>query len=120
MAIYDHPVRSDHEVRALLQLLTAANGTCADPVLRLELLDTGFVRPGASETERLHLTPTGRAFLTRTDPATRVPEPRNLRELAGPCGVADTPCRSLLAPSVLCPKSQMPLSISRSSRRVGR
>jgi hypothetical protein len=55
--------RADGELRSLLQVLAASDGDCADPILRRELLDTGFVRRDAVRDHRLHLTPEGRRFL---------------------------------------------------------
>ena len=63
MAIHDQVARTDEEYRALLQALEAADGVCADPVLRYELLQTGFVRRDAQRRAVLHLTPEGRQFM---------------------------------------------------------
>jgi hypothetical protein len=69
MAIRGHPVRSDHEVRVLLQILAAAAGSWADPAPSHELLDTGFVRRDSTRADRLHLTRDGRAVLNFPVPA---------------------------------------------------
>jgi len=63
MAIHQAPNRSDAELRALLQLLVASQGVCDDALLRMELVDTGFVRRDPTSTLVLHLTPEGRRFL---------------------------------------------------------
>ena len=65
MALHMQVSRSDDEYRALLEILLAAEGVCADAVLRQELVDTGFVRRDAQRRVRLHLTPEGRRFLGR-------------------------------------------------------
>jgi hypothetical protein len=63
VAIHEVPSRSDAELRALLQVLVASDGVCADALLRMELLDSGFTRPDATNEVVLHLTPEGRRFL---------------------------------------------------------
>ena len=63
MATHDQPLRSDAEIRALLQILTGAEGVCGDAALRRELVNTGFVRRDAVNSDQLHLTPEGRRFL---------------------------------------------------------
>ena len=63
MVLYGAPSRSDAELRALLQLLVASKGHCGDPLLRRELIDTGFVRRDSVSEVVLHLTPEGRRFL---------------------------------------------------------
>ena len=55
--------RTEHELRSLLQVLVAAGGDCTDPLLRRELLDTGFVRRDYARECLLHLTPEGRRFV---------------------------------------------------------
>ena len=65
MALQMQSTRSDDEYRSLLEVLLAAEGVCADPILRQELVDTGFVRRDAQRRVRLHLTPEGRQFLGR-------------------------------------------------------
>jgi len=63
MARHFEASRSDAEYRSLLQVLIAADGVCADPVLRQELVETGFVRRDQTDLLRLHLTPEGRRFV---------------------------------------------------------
>jgi len=63
MAVQHHPLRSDAEIRALLQLLEASGGVCGDRLLRRELIETGFVRRDATADDQLHLTPEGRRFV---------------------------------------------------------
>jgi hypothetical protein len=63
MTVQHHPLRSDAELRALLQLLDASGGVCGDRVLRRELVETGFVRRDATAEDQLHLTPEGRRFV---------------------------------------------------------
>ena len=63
MVLYGAPSRSDAELRALLQLLVESQGHCGDPLLRRELIDTGFVRRDSVNEVVLHLTPEGRRFL---------------------------------------------------------
>ena len=65
MALHMQLSRDEDEYRSLLEILLAAEGVCADPVLRQELVDTGFVRRDAQRRVRLHLTPEGRRFLER-------------------------------------------------------
>ena len=65
MALQMQSSRTDDEYRSLLEMLLAAEGVCADPILRQELVDTGFVRRDAQRRVRLHLTPEGRQFLGR-------------------------------------------------------
>jgi len=57
--------RTESDLRALLQVLLAAGGDCTDPLLRRELLDSGFVRRDAARECLLHLTPEGRRFLSQ-------------------------------------------------------
>jgi hypothetical protein len=64
MALHHAPSRSDAEIRALLQLLVASDGFCGDALLRLKLVDTGFVRRDPASEAVLHLTPEGRRFLS--------------------------------------------------------
>ena len=47
MALHMQGPRTDGEYRSLLQVLLAADGACADPVLRQELIETGYVRRDA-------------------------------------------------------------------------
>ena len=63
MALRIQGARDDDQYRSLLRLLLALDGTCADPGLRQELLDTGYVRRDAQRADLLHLTPEGRHFL---------------------------------------------------------
>jgi hypothetical protein len=65
MALHMQGPRTDGEYRSLLQVLVAADGACADSVLRQELVETGYVRRDAQDDHLLHLTPEGRRFLTR-------------------------------------------------------
>ena len=65
MALHMQVSRTDDEYRSLLEVVLAAEGVYADPVLRQELVDTGFVRRDAQRRVRLHLTPEGRRFLGR-------------------------------------------------------
>ena len=50
------------EVRALLEILIASEGFCGD-LLRMDLVDTGFVRRDSPDDVVLHLTPEGHRFL---------------------------------------------------------
>jgi hypothetical protein len=63
--MHDQGARTDEEYRSLLQVLEAADGVCADPVLRYELMQTGFVRRDATRRVVLHLTPEGRRFMSQ-------------------------------------------------------
>jgi hypothetical protein len=63
MALRMPTSRADDEYRSLLRLLLAHKGACADPGLRQELVDTGYVRRDAHRADLLHLTPEGRRFL---------------------------------------------------------
>ena len=54
MATHNQPLRSDAEIRALLQILTGVEGVCGDTELRRELVNTGFVRRDAVHNDRLH------------------------------------------------------------------
>jgi hypothetical protein len=64
MALHMQGPRTDAEYRSLLHVLLAADGFCADPVLRQELVETGYVRRDAEREQYLHLTLEGRRFLT--------------------------------------------------------